>query len=215
MSPVYWTDCRGDIVNDYDAKYEEYKKALLQNHWFIKTLHEKYRASLNGEKDYIDNNGVLWKVGLLGAVCGFCIAFTPIENGNWILGLVLFLAIMGSVIWARHIESKFKKNLGETIFYAFRYQQHFSEYVQEEKYKETKKLLKDMLNHYDDIRWRADSIQTMSEEDVKSLFLNHIKKMGNYEAQYQELDNYDSFLGSLKNDYYFNAEIQKDIDKYI
>jgi hypothetical protein len=202
-------------MNDYEAKYEEYKKSILQNHYFIKTLHEKYRNSITTEGDYICQNGVLWKIGVLGAVCGFCIAFTPIENGNWILGIVLFLAIIGSVIWARHIEAKFKKNSGETNFYAFRYHQHFKDHVQEEKDRETKKLLKDMLGHYDAIRWRADSIQTMSEEDVKSLFLNHITKLGDYEARYQEIENYDYFIGSLKNDYYFNAEIQKDIDKYI
>jgi hypothetical protein len=202
-------------MNDYDAKYEEYKQSLLQNRWLIKTLHEKYRSSLAGEKDYIDHNGVLWKIGLLGAVCGYCIAFTPIENGNWILGIVLFLVIIGSVILAMRIGAKFKKDSGETNFYAFRYHQHFKDHVQGEKDKETKKLFADMLSHYDAIRWRADSIQTMSEEDVKSLLLNHIEKMGDYEAQYKELDKYDRFASDLKNDYYFNAEIQQNIDKYI
>ena len=204
-------------MSDYDTQYEEYKKSLLQNYWFIKTLHEKYHDSITAEGDYIDRNGVLWKIGVLGAVCGFCIALTFVyaESGLWFLGVILFLVIMGSVIWARHFEAKFKKDSGEMNFYAFLYHKHFKDHVQEEKDKETKKLLKDMLGHYAAIRWRADSIQTMSEEDVKSLFLNHIKKMGDYEARYQELENYDYFAGSLKNDYYFNAEIQKDIDKYI
>jgi hypothetical protein len=172
---------------------------------------------LGGEKDYIDHNGVLWKIGLLGAVCGFCVALTFLlsESGLRLLGTVLFLAIMGSVIWARHIESKFKKDSGEINFYAFQYHQHFKDHVQEEKDKETKKLLDDMFRCHDAIRWRTDSIQTMSEDDVKSLFLNHIKEMDDYKTRYKELFKYDCFAGSLKNDYYFNAEIQKDIDKYI
>lgn len=204
-------------MKDYDAKYEEYKKSLLQNHWFIKTLHEKYRGSITAEGDYIDRNGVLWKIGVLGVVCGLCIPpiYTLADSGLWFLWIVFFLAIIGSVIWARHIEAKFKKDSGEVNFYAFRYHQLFKDHVQEEKDRETKKLLDDMLKHYDAIRWRADSIQEMSEEDVKSLLLNHIEKMGDYEVRCQELDNYNCFAGSLKNDYYFNAEIQKDIDKYI
>lgn len=202
-------------MNDYKSQYEEYKKSLLQNHWFIKTLHEKYRGSITAEEDYIDRNGVLWKVGILGAVCGFCIAFTPIENGSWLLGVILFLVIMGSLIWVRHIGKKFKKDSGEINFYAFRYHQHFKDYVQEEKDKETDLLFRDIMKHYEAILWRADSIQTMSEEDVKSLLLHHIEKMGDYKTRYNNLSDYDCFAGSLKNDYWFNAEIQKDIDKYI
>ena len=202
-------------MEDYESQYEEYKKSLLQNRWFIKTLHEKYRGSITAEEDHIDRNGVLWKIGVLGAVCGFCIAFTPIENGNWILGIVLFLAIIGCVIWARHIGSKFKKDSGEINFYAFRYNQHFKDHTQEEKGKETDCLFRDILNHYDAIQWREDSIQDMSEEEVKSLFLWNIKKMGDFKQRYEDLSRYDYFAGSLKNDWYFNAEIQKDIDKYI
>jgi hypothetical protein len=55
----------------------------------------------------------------------------------------------------------------------------------------------------------------MSEEDVKSLLLDHIKKAQTFDARFHSLNRYDRFISDLKNDYYFNAEIQKDIDKYI
>ena len=202
-------------MNDYDAKYEEYKKSLLQNHWFIKTLHEKYRGSITAEGDYIDSNGVLWKIGVLGAVCGFCIALTYAlaESGLWFLGTVLFITIMGSVIWARHIEAKFKKDSGEINFYAFRYHQHFKDHVQEEKDKETKRLLDDMMRTYEYSRFR-DNIASLTKEDLEEFILRVIKDTDEFKQRYQELENYDYFARSLKNDYYFNVEIQKDIDKY-
>lgn len=202
-------------MEDYESQYEEYKKSLLQNRWLIKTLHEKYRGSITAEEDYIDRNGVLWKVGVLGAVCGFCIAFTPVEKGNWVLGIILFLAIMGSIICARNIGAKFKKGSGETNFYAFRYHQHFKDHVQEEKENETYRLMRDMWEYYDSLLWRSDSIPNMTKEDLESLLFQHIKKMGDYQKRYRELDRYNDFARDLKNDYYFNAEIQKDIDKYI
>lgn len=204
-------------MEDYESQYEEYKKSLLQNHWLIKTLHEKYRGSITAEGDYIDRNGVLWKIGVLGAVCGFCVAltFALAESGLWFLGIVLFLAIIGSVIWARHIEAKFKKDSGEVNFYAFRYHKHFKDHIQVDKDQEARDLERDVLNHYGAIQWREDSIQDMSEEEIKSLFLWHIKKMEDFKQRYKDLSRYDYFAGSLKNDWYFNAEIQKDIDKYI
>lgn len=207
-------------MNDYDAKYEEYKKSLLQNHWFIKKLHEKYHDTIDAEGNYIDGNGVFSKVGILSGVCGVCFWFfgyleDSTNTVSIIARIVITIVGIACFLWAMHIVSKFKEDSGKTNFYAFRYYQYFKDHVQEEKDKETKELLKDMLCHYDTIRWRADSIQAMSEEDVKSLFLNHIKKMGDYEARHQELENYDRFAEDLKNDYHFNAEIQRDIDKYI
>lgn len=204
-------------MEDYESKYEEYKRSLLQNRWLIKTLHEKYRGSITAEGDYIDRNGVLWKIGVLGAACGFCVAltFALAESGLWLLGIVLFLAIMGCVILARHIEAKFKRDSGEINFYAFRYNQHFNDHIQGEKDKETYKLVCDMRNHHESIKWRTDSIQNMSEKDIKDLFLYHIKKMDDFQKRYEEISNYDYFAGKLKNDYQFNAEVQKDIDKYI
>lgn len=202
-------------MEDYESNYEEYKKSLLQNRSLRNELHEKYQGSLRVEKDYIDRNGVLWKTGILGAVCGYCIAFTPIKNGNWFMGIILFLVIMGSIILARYIGKKFKKASAERNFYAFRYHKHFEDYINGEKDKETYQLVCDMRNHHESIKWRADSIQNMSEEDIKDLFIYHIKKMDDFQKRYEEISNYDYFAGKLKNDYQFNAEIQKDIDKYI
>ena len=118
-------------------------------------------------------------------------------------------------IFTPRLLKKFKKDSGARKFYAFRYHQHFKDYIQADKDKETKDLERDVRSHYDSIKWRADSIQNMSEEDVKSLFINHIEKMRDYQKRYDDLSRYDYFAGSLKNDWYFNAEIQKDIDKYI
>lgn len=201
-------------MSNYDAEYEEYKKALLQDHWFKRTLHEKYRGSIDAEKDYVDSNGVLWKIGALGAACGFCIAFLPVENGNWILGIILFFAIIGSLAWARHIGAKFKKNLGETIFYAFRYHQHFEDRVQEEKDTETKKLLEDIFKALEYSRFR-DDISSLTKKDLEKLFLRVIEDTAEFKTRYQNISNYDCFAGSLKKDYNFNAEMQKNIDKYI
>ena len=204
-------------MNDYDVKYEEYKKSLFQNHWFIKTLHEKYHGSITAEEEYIDRNGVLWKVGILGAVCGFCIAFTPIENGNWVLGIVLFLAMIGSLIWARHIGKKFKKDLGEMIFYAFRYHKHFTDKIQEDKNEKMKGLMEDLFKTISTIQYRAKVSKSRPEVDMDEVIalLQFIENMENYKQRYEDISKYDWFAGSLKNDYYFNAEIQKDIDKYI
>ena len=201
-------------MEDYESQYEEYKKSILQNRWFIKTLHEKYRGSISAEEDYIDGNGVLWKSGILGAVCGFCIAFTPIESGNWILGIVLFLAIMGSIIWARHIGAKFKKDSGEKNFYAFRYSKHFEERIQEDQRRELHQFEQDLSKTVGFMRRCANSPSDDHSEVVEE-FQRALRYAEELEKQYKHISNYDHFAGSLKNDYYFNAEIQKDIDKYI
>lgn len=203
------------MTNDFENQYEEYKKSILQNWWLIKTLREKYRGSITAEGDYIDRNGVLWKIGALSAVCGFCIALTfALENsGLWVLGIVLFIAIIGSVIWARTIEEKFKKDSGEVIFYTFRYHQHFKDFIQDEKDKETKKLLDDMLRTYEYSRFR-DNIDSLTTEDLEEFIARVIRDTDKFKKRYQELSKYECLAGRLKDDYYFNAEIQKDIDKY-
>lgn len=207
-------------MDDYESQYEEYKNSLLQNHWFIKTLHEKYRNSITAEGDYIDRNSVLTKVGILSGACGICFGFYCYLDGstntsNIIARIVITIIGIACFLWALHIGKKFKKDSGEMNFYAFLYHRHFKDHVQEEKNKETARLLRDMLAHYDAIRWREEDIDAMSEEDVKSLLHNHIKKMGDYAERSRDLSKYDRFAESLKRDYYFNAEIQKDIDKYI
>lgn len=203
-------------MEDYEPQYEEYKKSLLQNHWFIKTLHEKYRGSITAEEDYIDRNGVLWKIGILGAVCGFCIAltFALAESGLWFLGIVLFITIIGSVIWARHIEAKFKKDSGEINFYAFRYPQHFKDHILEEKRREMYKFEQDISKTVAFMQRCADK-PNINLKDATEEFrcaLHYVKEL---EKQYKHISRYDYFAENIKNDWYFNTEIQKDIDKYI
>ena len=204
-------------MDDYESKYKEYKQSILQNRWLIRKLHEKYQGSQVAEKDYIDENGVLWKIGLLGAVFGFCLALTFAlrKSGLWLLGAILFIALIGSLALAQYIGSKFKKNLGEVIFYAFQYHHHFEEHIQKDKDDETKNLMSDVWKYCDSLMWRSDSIPNMSKEDLESLLFQHIKKMADYQKRYQELNRYDRFADELKNDYHFNCEIQKDIDKYL
>lgn len=201
-------------MEDYKSQYEEYKKSILQNRWFIDNLRDKYRGSLTAEKDYIDENGVLWKTGLLGAVCGYLIAFTPVKNGNWILGITLFLGIMGSLIWARHIGTKFKTNLGEMIFYAFRYHKHFEDRIQEDKDQQTKLLMEDILKKLSTIRYRAKVSMNNSKLDIEEAIalMRFIEGMDDFEKRYQDLSRYDGYARNLKNDYEFNAEVQKRIE---
>ena len=203
-------------MDDYKSQYEEYKKSLLQNHWFIKTLHEKYRGSITAEGDYIDRNGVLWKIGVLGAVCGFCITltFALAESGLWFWGVVLFITIMGSVIWARHIEAKFKKDSGEINFYAFRYHQHFKDHILEEKRREMYEFEQDLSKIADYMQWCVDRPSNEPSE-VMEQFCHALRRVEELGKQYKHISRYDYFAGSLKNDYDFNAEIQKDIDRYI
>jgi hypothetical protein len=63
-------------------------------------------------------------------------------------------------------------------------------------------------------RW-AKSISTMSEEETKSLLEFLTKEPDIYTTRYENLSRYDRFASDIKNDYYFNAEVQKNIDKYI
>lgn len=200
-------------MEEYESSYEEYKKSILQNRWFIDKLRDKYRGSLTAAKDYIDENGVLWKTGLLGAVCGFLIAFTPIENENWILGIVLFMGVMGSLIWARHIDVKFKKDLGEKIFYAFRYHKHFKDRVQEDRTHEAERLNIELSKHIDFLRFCVDTMTDKKRDDVEDNFKHALQLFEDIEAQYRRLEGYDRFAQSLKNDYEFNAEVKKRIDQ--
>lgn len=202
-------------MEDYKTQYEEYRQSLLQNRDFRNELHEYYEGSLRVEKDYVDQNGVLWKIGLLGAVCGYNISLMPIENGNWIFGIFTFLVIIGSLIWCQHIGNKFKKDSGARKFYAFQYEKHFEDPLQKEKERESYKLLCDMQNHYNSMKFRLENTEDMSKKEMKSLFVWHIDIMGEFNQRHKDLSKYDYFAGDLKNDYWFNAEIQKDIDKYI
>lgn len=60
-------------MSDYESSYEEYKQALLRSVHFRDKLREKYANTLYAERNYIDNNGVLAKIGILSAAFGSCI----------------------------------------------------------------------------------------------------------------------------------------------
>jgi hypothetical protein len=219
-SPVYWTDkiqlcLEGVIMEDYDSQYEGYKNTLLHERWLRNKLTDLYRGSLNVEKDYIDENGALWKVGLLGAACGFLIAFTPVENGNWVLGISLFLGIVGSIIWARHIGEKFKKKSGERKFYAFEYDKYFEDRINEDRRREMSEFDQDLSKIADYMRWCVNDKASGDPTEVMEQFRHSLRRVEELEKRYKDILEFDRFPGSLKNDYYFNAEIQKDIDKYV
>ena len=199
-------------MEDYKSQYEEYKNTLLHETYFRRKLNDLYRGSLTAEKDYIDKNGVLWKVGLLGAVCGFLIAFTPIENGSWILAILLFLGITGSLVWASHIGGKFKKKSGELHFYASEYDKYFKDRIQEDKSKEMYIFGQDLSKTVNFMQ-RFSNNPSNDPAEVIEMFRYALCLVEELEKQYKDISRYDSFAGSLKNDWYFNAEIQKDIDK--
>ena len=207
-------------MSDYETQYEEYKKDLLSKRWFISELHKMYRGSINAEKDYVAENGVLWKIGVLSGICGFCSAQFPIFDGeanirSIIVKIILSIIVIACLGTAWYVSSKFQKRSAERIFYAFRYNQYIADKIKEEKDREARSLINDMINYNDALMWREENIPNMSEEDVKSLLLNHIKKAQTFDARSLSLYRYDRFISDIKYDYYFNAEIQKDIDKYI
>jgi hypothetical protein len=201
-------------LEDYESQYEEYKNKLLNEKWFRNKLTDLYRGSINAEEDYIGQNGVLCKVGLLGAVCGFLIAFTPVENGNWILGIFLFLGIIGSFVWAIHIGKKFAIKSGEVNFYSFEYDKYFKEHILEEKRIEMYEFEQDLSKIADYMQWYVDNPNNEPSE-VMDKFCFASRRIGELKKKYQNISRYDSFARSLKNDYWFNAEIQENIDKYI
>ena len=207
-------------MSDYETQYEEYKKDLLSKRWFISKLHDMYNGSINAEKDFVAENGVLWKIGGLSGICGFCFALFSIFDGessvkSIIIRIILSIIGIACLGTAWYVSLKFKKRSAERIFYAFRYNQYFADNIKEEKDREARSLINDMINYNDALMWRAENIPNMSEEDVKSLLLDHIKKAQTFDARFLSLDRYDRFISDIKNDYYINAEIQKDIDKYI
>lgn len=204
-------------MNDYESQYEEYKRSILENRRLRNELHEKYQGSLRVEKDYIDENGVLWKVGVLSGVCGLCLSlFWLLEDrsdtGSIITRIILLSIMIAAFVFAMRIGSKFKKSLGEMIFYAFRYSNHFEEHIQEDKRKEMYEFEQNITKIADYMHWCVDRPSNDHSEVLKQ-FRHSSCRVEELEKQYKHISRYDSFATNLKNDYWFNAEIQKDIDK--
>ena len=207
-------------MGDYESQYERYKNTLLHETWFRRKLNEIYADELSAEKEYIERNGVLWKVGALLGVCGICLSLFWTLGGrsdarSIIARIIVSVVIIACFVFTIHIVTKFKKNSGETNFYAFRYRKYFEDRVQKDKDKETNGLMQELWESYDSLLWQTDEIHNMSREELEALFFRHLNKMHDYRKRYDNLSRYDGFSDDLKNDYYFNAEIQKDIDKYI
>lgn len=197
---------------DYESKYEAYKNTLLHETWFRRKLNDLYRGSIRVEIDYIDENGVLWKVGVLGAACGFCIAFFPLESGNWVLGITLFLGIIGCLALARHIGSRFKKKSGERKFYAFWYDKYFEDRVNEDRRREMYQFEQEISKAVGFMQYCVDKPGDDPSEVVED-FRRALHYVEELQKRYKEISEYNFFPGSLKNDYSFNAEMQKDLDK--
>lgn len=207
-------------MEDYESKYEEYKKSLLQNRGFRNELHEKYQWSLRVEKDYFDENGVFWKIGVLSGVCGLCLAlFWILEDrvnaGSIITRIILFAIMAACIVFAVRIAAKFKKNSGELKFYAFRYDKHFEDRINEDRRKAMWEFEKDFSKIADYMRWCVNDKVSDDPSEIMDQFRLSLCRVEELEKQYKEISNYNYFAGKIKNDYQFNAEIQKDIDKYI
>ena len=206
-------------MEDYESQYEEYKQSLLQNRRLRNELREKYRGSLRAEQDYIDANGVLWKVVVLSGVCGLCLSLFWIledrsDTGSIITRIILSIIIVACGILGVRVSSKFKKDSGEINFYAFRYNQHFNDHIQEDRRREMYKFEQDLSKTVHFMQRLANDPRNDLTEVVAN-FQCALRYVEELEKQYKDISSYDRFVETLKNDYWFNAEIQKDIDKYI
>ena len=206
-------------MEDYESQYEEYKNTLLHEKWFRNKLTDLYRGSLNVDEDYISQNGVLWKVGVLSGACGICFSLFSSLDGrsdakSIIIRIVLAAIMIACFVFAMHIGKKFVKTSGERKFYAFQYDQYFKDYIQEEKRKEMYEFEKDLSKTVCFIQ-RCSTNPSNNPSEVIEEFRRASRYVEELEKQYKHISRYDNFAWRLKNDWYFNAEIQKDIDRYI
>lgn len=204
-------------MGDYESQYEAYKNTLLRETYFRRNLTDLYNGSLTVEKDYIDTNGVIWKISLLSAICGFCFALfwllEDISDARIIITRIVLAVIMIlCAIFARRIETKFKKGSAEIKFYAFLYDKYFKDRIEEDKRREMYQFEKDLSSIVVFMQRctnkHSDDLSVVLEE-----FQCAFQYVGDLEKQYKYISRYDSFFKSLKDDYYFNTEIQKNIDK--
>lgn len=175
-------------MEDYKSKYEVYKESLLRSHYLRDKIREGRKNTLCFEKDYIDRNGVLPKIGVLSAVGGFCYAlcFSLVQLDE-APGVILraLLAVVGTVcfFWAGQIGAAFKEASGKSNFYSFEYDRYIEDRVLSDREAEANNLVRDFLS------------QQIDREEFKK--------------RYDELSMYGRFAKDLKNDYDFNTEIQE------
>lgn len=204
-------------MENYDTKYEEYKSSILKSGYFANALQAKYESTLSLERDYIDKNGVLWKVALLSGLCSFCLVFSSIFDDRSDLESIVIrivLAIIGIVSFAlaMHIGSKYKVSSGRSNFYSFHYSRFIHDHVLHEKQREADNLMRDMLDRLDNIQWRAEQAEAGTNNDIEPLqsnLLYIIKASNEFHKRYEYLSMYDRFSEDLQQDYHFNQAVRK------
>ena len=209
---------RGAFMKDYESQYEEYKQTLLQNQRFIDNLRDKYRGTLTAEKDFVDENGVLGKVGILSGICGICLAlFLLLQDtsgtASIIWRIVLFIIGTGSALWAVRIQAKFKKTLGRMVFYSFRYHKHFEDHIQEDKQWETVTFKEDLSRHIEFLQHCIHTMKDKHPEESEKDFMKALGLFEDLESKYEHIEKCNRYTNSLKNDYPFYTEIQKRIEQ--
>lgn len=169
-------------MSDYESSYEEYKQALLRSVHFRDKLREKYANTLYAERNYIDNNGVLAKIGILSAAFGSFIIMCWLDIH---FAIRIVAAVIATVCFfaALHIGKQFKEDSGKSSFHSFQYGKCIEDRVQADKEAEARCLVRDMLDRQID--------------------------RDEFHKRYEDLSRYDRFAESLKNDYSFKIEIKK------
>ena len=170
-------------MGDYETQYEEYKMTILRSSYFAQKLREKRNNIMYAERDFIDKNGALEKIGGLSAAFGFCLSVCWMPD-VWIW-IRIILAVIGIVCFfiALRVGSEFKDASGRSNFRAFVYDSHIEERVQNDKDTEAKKIVQRFLS------------REIDREEFKK--------------QYENLSRFDRFAENLKSDYSFMEAISK------
>ena len=176
-------------MDNYETQYEEYKQSLLRSSYFLDNLNEKKRNALYAEKDYIDRDGVLSKIGVLSAICGSCYALaSSLVQLNEFPGIIVrtLFAIVGTICFlkAMSIGSQFKEDSGKKNF-RYQYDRHIENRAMSDKELEARSLVRSFLS------------KEMDKEEFRK--------------RCEDLSRYDRFASDLKNDYEFNTKIQNKI----
>lgn len=208
-------------MEDFDVEYEKYKKSLLKSSYFTDNLKKKYTNTLIAEKNYIDRNGVLWKLALLSGVCGICLSlYGSFRDAKGIPALivVIILAAIGitAFSFALRICEGFKENAGKANFYTFHYNRYIHDHVAREKQSETDALIQDMLSTIDDLQWRTAHIGKGNQLDIDELkdVLQHLKKKSaEFHDRCDHVKRYDSISSKLQDDYHFSKTICEFIEQ--
>lgn len=209
----------GIAMEDYESLYDEYKRSLLQSHFFIEKMKEGHKNALMNEAEYIDRNGVLSKIAILSGICGFCFsAFLFLEDkvntASIIIRIVLVFSGILCAFRALFISQDYKKSSGNSNFHSFIYDRFIENRVHYDKDFEAKNLMEDMLEKIDLIQWRAELLEegSISEaEQLQSNLLYVINKSNDFQKRFDRISMYDSFAQDLQDDFYFSKAIHESL----